>query len=130
MDITADKLVKSYINIRNKRQQLLAQFEEEDNTLKQQQDMISERLLEMCRDIGADSLKTQFGTVSKSIKTRYWSSDWGSMWDFIKEHEAFQLMEQRIHQTNMKQFLEENPTIHPMGLNSDSKYTISVRKAR
>lgn len=130
MTITADKLVKSYINLRNKRKQILTAFEEEDNELKAQQELITDKLLEMCKEVGADSLKTQYGTVSRSVSTRYWTSDWGSMYDFIKEHEAFQLLEQRIHQSNMKKLLEESPDLLPPGLNSDSKYTVTVRKAR
>lgn len=128
MTVTADKLVSAYINLRNKRQQILREFEAEDNDLKAQQDMISDRLLEICKEVGADSIKTGYGTVSRSVKTRYWTNDWGSMYDFIKAHDLPQLLEQRIHQTNMKTFLEEHPAELPPGLNADSRYTISVRK--
>ena len=129
-DITADKLVEVYIKLRNKRQQLLNAFEAEDNDLKAQQDMISERLLDICKEVGADSLRTQYGTVSRTVKTRYWTNDWGSMYDFIKDHDAMHLLEQRLHQTNLKNYLEEHPDLLPAGLNSDSKYAVSVRKAR
>jgi hypothetical protein len=47
---------------------------------------------------------------------------------FIAEHDAFELLEKRIHQTNMKQFLEENPDLHPAGLNVDSEYSVTVRR--
>jgi hypothetical protein len=127
--MTADKLVKAYIKIRAARQQLLHTFEEQDNDLKAQQELVSEKLMDWCKEVGADSIKTAHGTVSRKVTTRYWPSDWGSMYEFIKEHEAFQLMEQRVHQTNMKKFLEDHPDLMPMGLNSDSRYTISVRKA-
>lgn len=127
--VTADKLVKAYIRLRTERQQLLNTFEEQDRDLKAQQEMISDALLEWCKETGADSIKTPHGTVSKRVSTRYWTNDWGSMYEFIKENDAFQLMEQRVHQTNMKNFLEEHPDKCPMGLNSDSRYTISVKKA-
>lgn len=127
-EITADKLVSAYIKLRNRRQEILRAFEEEDGDLKLQQDMISDRLLQICKDVGADSLKTQFGTVSRSVKTRYWTNDWGSMYAFIKEHDAPHLLEQRIHQGNLKTYLEEHPEELPMGLNADSRYSITVRK--
>ena len=128
--VTADKLVQAYIKIRNARQQLLTSFEEEDNALKNQQEMVGERLLELCKDTGADSIKTAYGTVSRTVKTRYWPSDWGAMYNFIKEHDALHLLEQRLHQTNMKAYLEDHPDQLPRGLNSDSKYSVSVRKPR
>jgi hypothetical protein len=84
--------------------------------------------LEICNTQNVDSLKTPEGTAMRRAATRYWTSDWQSMYEFIKEHDAPVLLEQRIHNTHMKQFLEENPETLPMGLNTDTKYVISVRK--
>jgi hypothetical protein len=50
------------------------------------------------------------------------------MYQFIKEQDAPFLLEQRIHNGNMRQFLEDNPDTLPMGLNADTKYAITVRK--
>lgn len=129
-EITADKLVSIYIKLRDKRAQALKEFEELDAELKTQQDMVSGKLQEMLKEIGADNIKTKHGTVTRTIKTRYWTSDWSSMFQFIKDNDAMYLMEQRIHQTNIKKFLEENPDQLPIGLNSDSRYTVSVRKSK
>jgi len=129
-EVTADKLVSIYIKLRDKRAQALKAFEELDTELKTQQDMVSDKLQEMLKEIGADNIKTKHGTVTRTIKTRYWTSDWASMFQFIKDNDAMYLMEQRIHQTNIKKFLEENPDQLPIGLNSDSRYTVSVRKSK
>jgi len=37
-------------------------------------------------------------------------------------------LEKRVAQTNMAQFLEENPGLVPPGLNSMSEYGITVKK--
>jgi hypothetical protein len=50
------------------------------------------------------------------------------MHKFIREHEAMELLERRIHQTNMKQFLEEHPELRPAGLNIDREYAITIRR--
>lgn len=127
-EVTADKLISAYIKLRNARQKLTQDFESADAELKGKQERVSEMLLEICKDMGADSIKTQFGTASRRLNIRYKTTDWDSMYKFIKEHDAFHLLEQRIHQTNMKNLLEENPEMVPMGLSSDSEYVISVRK--
>lgn len=127
-EVTADKLISAYIKLRNARQKLTQDFESADAELKTKQDKVSEMLLEICKEMGADSIKTQFGTASRRLSIRYKTTDWDSMYKFIKEHDAFHLLEQRIHQTNMKNLLEENPEMVPMGLSSDSEYVISVRK--
>lgn len=127
-EVTADKLISAYIKIRNARQKLTQEFESADAELKSKQEKVSEMLLEICKDMGADSIKTQFGTATRRLNIRYKTTDWDSMYKFIKEHDAYHLLEQRIHQTNMKNLLEENPEMVPMGLSSDSEYVISVRK--
>ena len=127
---TADKLVRAYINIRTARDQLLRDYEGKDAELKGQLELVSNTLMELCKETGLDSFKTPYGTVSKRVSTNYWTNDWGSMYDFILEHEAPHLLQQRIHLSNMKKFLEDHPDTMPMGLNIDNKYTISVTKPR
>jgi hypothetical protein len=68
------------------------------------------------------------GTVTRRTVTRYWTNDWEAMYRFIKEKDAPFLLEQRIHNGNMKQFLEDNPDTLPIGLNADTKYAVTVRK--
>lgn len=120
----ADKLVSAYINIRN----AIAAKEDEIKALKETQDKMAEALLELCTGQNLEGFRTPYGTVSRSIRTNYWTSDWHEMHEFIKSHDAMHLLEKRIHNTHMKEFLDENPGTVPPGLQSDRKYVISVRK--
>lgn len=128
MEVKADKLVKAYIKIRDKRKQLAEDYEKQDKELEESLDLIESELLKICKETGADSLRTEFGTVSRRVAKRYTTNDWYSFYKFLKEHEAFELLEKRIAQTNMASFLEENPTVLPPGLNVDSRYAVSVRR--
>jgi hypothetical protein len=128
--LSADKLAEVYIKIRDARAKLKEEYEEQDAIAKEQQDLIAEQMLAICKEQNADSIKTQAGTIIRKVDTRYWTSDWESMYDFIHEHDAYPLLEKRIHQTNMRQFLEENPELLPAGLMTDSKYTIVVRRSK
>lgn len=127
-DLPADKLVAVYRKIRGVIDEKEAEHKELIGTLKAQLEAVSEKLLDICNTQNLDSLRTPMGTVTRRTVTRYWTSDWQSMYGFIKEHDAPFLLEQRIHNTNMKQFLEENPDTLPVGLNADTKYAITVRK--
>ena len=86
-EISADKLVAAYVKMRDKRSELLREYEAQDGTIKEQMEMVEGRLLDLCKSVGADSLKTKHGTVIRSVKTRYWTSDWESMHKFILEHQ-------------------------------------------
>mgnify|MGYP001594526977 CR=1 FL=1 len=55
------------------------------------------------------------------------SSDRGII-EQVFENNACHLLEQRLHNANMKEFLAENPDKLPAGLQADSKYKITVRK--
>jgi hypothetical protein len=128
--LTPEKLMATYVRIRDSRNEAKHQYETRDEEYVQQLRLIEVSLLETCKALGADSIKTKEGTAIRSIKSRYWTGDWESMYSFISDNNAFSLLEKRLHQTNMKQFLEENPDLKPAGLNIDSEYTIVVRRGK
>ena len=127
-DLPLDGLVLAYRKIRDTINDKESQHKEEIAELRVELDAIAAKLLGVCNDTNADSIKTAVGTVSRRIQSRYWTSDWESMYSFIGEHSAPFLLEQRIHNGNMKQFLEDNPDAFPPGLQADRKYVVQVRK--
>ena len=129
LDVSAEKLAEIYVKVRDARNALKERFEEEDTVLKEQLDTLAAKMLDLCKDIDADSIRTSAGTIIRKVDTRYWTTDWDAMYQFVEENDAFPLLEKRIHQTNMKQFLEEHPDKLPVGLQADSKYTIVVRRS-
>tara|TARA_R100001369_G_scaffold48303_1_gene74793 strand:- start:3676 stop:4074 length:399 start_codon:yes stop_codon:yes gene_type:complete len=124
----AERLTKVYLKIKDKRSELAASYKEEDGELSEQLDKVKRALLDYCKEQGLDSVKTSEGLFYRSAKTRYWTSDWSNMHEFVLEHGAPELLDKRLNQTNMKQFLEENPDLVPKGLNVDSEYVVSVRR--
>lgn len=126
--VPVEKLTKVYLKIRDKRAELKAQFEAEDEKLSKQLDDVKRALLDYCKEQGVDSVRTPAGLFYRSIKTRYWTNDWSSMNKFILDNGIPEFYEKRLNQTTVKQFLEENPDVLPPGLNAESEYVITVRK--
>ncbi len=126
--IPMDKLARVYLKIRARIQQLTQEYESEVEELKAQQDEIKTALKDQLMALGSKSVRTDQGTVILATKTRYFTQDWDSFKQFVTEHDALDLFERRIHQSNMAKFLEENPSLVPPGLNSDKEYDVSVRK--
>ena len=123
-DLTADKLVAIYIKIRG----AIKEKDDEIKLFKEQQEFVAEKLLALCSEQNLDSMKTTEGTITRRVSSNYWTSDWEAMYKFIEANDAYHLLEKRIHNTNMKEFLTENPDECPQGLQSNKKYIISVRK--
>ena len=125
---TMDQLVSTYRKIRDTKNELEAAHKEKVGALTEQLDAISAKFLEMFNEQEVESIRTESGTVIRRAVTRYWTSDWDAMYNFIDENQAYSLLEQRIHNGHMKQFLEDNPDKLPVGLNTDTRYAITVRK--
>jgi len=123
-----DALTAMYIKIRDVVRDKEEKHAEDMQELKEHLDAVSARLLEVCNEQNADSIRTASGTISRRIQSRYWTTDWESMYAFIEEHAAPFLLEKRIHNGNMKEFLEGNPDVLPIGLQAERKFIIQVRK--
>jgi hypothetical protein len=128
-DVSADKLVGVYIKIRDAREELKREYDAKDTDLVGQMDVIEQTLLDMCKTIDADSIKTKHGLAMRSVKSRYTTNNWEKFYEFMLDHKVPELLEKRIHQTNTKAFLEENPDLLPPGLNVDNAYSIIVRRS-
>jgi hypothetical protein len=126
--VPMDKLARVYRKMQARIQELTTAYETEVETLKAQQDQVKSALKDQMLALGLTSVRTDECTVILSTKTRYSTTDWDEFKDFVKEHDALDLFEKRIAQTNMAQFLKENPALVPPGLNSNAEYSISVRK--
>lgn len=126
--VSLDKLVRIYRKMRDKLQELDREYTTKMEEIKVQQDEVKNAIKEQMQALGSKSVSTPSGTAILSKKVRYSTQDWDSFKQFMVEHNALDLLEKRIAQTNMAQFLEENPTLVPPGLNSDAFYDVSVRK--
>jgi ribosomal protein L4 len=126
--IPLDRLAKIYRKIRDEITAITQEYDSKVETLKAQQDEIKNAMKDMMKAMGVKSVRTAQGTVVMSVKTVYDTNDWDSFKKFVIEHDAVDLLQKRIAQLNMKQFLEENPGLVPPGLNSNAEYDISVRK--
>jgi len=127
MTISVDKLVNAYVNLRTARAEVSAKYKEQEGELRKKQDEVKLALLDYCKEHEVDSVRTASGLFYRTVKQRYWTSDWESMHKFIFEHNVPEFFEKRLNQTHVRQFIEENPDELPAGLNVDSEYTISVR---
>ena len=126
--VPLDRLAKIYRKSRTNIATLTQEYDTKVEELKAQQDEITNAMKDQMKAMGVTSVRTSEGTVVLSVSTRYNTQDWDSFKKFVVEHAVVDLLEKRIAQTNMRQFLEENPGLVPPGLNSSSEYSVSVRK--
>lgn len=127
-DLSVDKLSAVYLKIRTAREELKAKFDADDKVLADQMFEIENALIDALNNAGADSIATPHATVIRRITTRYNPTNWDAIYRLVDKHKAYGLLFKRVHDANMKEFLEQNPDEFPEGLNVDRKYAVTVRR--
>lgn len=127
-DININQLVKAYRRIRDAIKEAEAEYEEKVGSMQADLDKVGAELLKFCNDKDLDSIRTPVGTVSRRVQTRYWTTDWEEMHKFILDNEVPYVLEKRINNNALRQYLEDNPDIFPPALQVDRKFVIQVRK--
>ena len=100
----ASQLADIYIKMRDQ----IRELEDKVKAIKHEQIMVTDKMLELCSDQDVNSLATTNGTISRRLNSSYWTSDWDSFYNFVKDNDAYHLLEKRIHNGNMKEFLADN----------------------
>lgn len=128
-EVKVDSLVSTYLTIRREREKLAKKYEQEDAVFKEQMDRLEEAMLETCNQIGAETLRTEHGTIIKTLKENYVCGDWDNFKKYIIENNALELLQQRLSQTNFKEFLSTRGEEGlPPGISTMREFKISVRK--
>ena len=129
MAVKLEELVKAYIAIRNKRDANAREFNAKDSELKAELAQLDQVMLSSCNEIEADSIKTNSGTIIKTTKENFVCGDWDNFKQYVMQNDAIELLQQRLHQTNFKEFLiNRTDEGLPPGISSMKEFQIVVRK--
>ena len=128
-DMKLDDLVTKYLTIRTERNTLKNQWEIKDSELKADLEELERAMLVACNEINADSIRTGSGTIIKSLKETYTCGDWDNFKQFVVDNNALDLLQQRISQTNFKEFMSTRQEDGlPPGISTLREFAITVRK--
>jgi len=124
-----DSIVTAYLKIRDERDRLTREHEARDRELANDLAQLEQILLNSCNEINADSIKTEVGTIIKSTRESFVCGDWDNFKKFVMDNDAIELLQQRIHQANFKEFLSNREDEGlPPGISSMREFKITVRK--
>lgn len=118
-----DRLIRVYLKMKAKKVEL----DREVSDIEGQMEMIKRTLLDYCKETNQEGAKTEEGQFYRTTNTRYGSSDWGRLGEFVVANNVPDLYEKRLHQGNVKQFLDDNPDVAIPGLMADTKYTVTIK---
>jgi hypothetical protein len=127
MEYTLDDLVQKYVECRDKKAALKAEYEEKASKFDAVMDKIETTLLKNFEANGTESIRTPHGTAYKSTRTTATVADWDIALDFIRENEAWEMLERRVNKKAVEEHINEHE-VPPPGVNIRQETTINIRR--
>jgi len=123
-----NRLVRVYIKMREARSALKREFEQRDADLKEKMSRIEAALIAGLSETGADSVRTNSGTVFTTEVSRASVADWSALADWIVQNNAVEFLEQRVKSTAVSEYMEQTGELPP-GVNLHRERVVRIRKS-
>lgn len=121
-------LVGKYIELRDKKAQIKAEYDAKAQKIDEVLDKIEAALLNTFDQSGMDSVKTEFGTAYTSVRTTASVADPDAFMTFVRENEAWHMLEKRCSKQGVEQYKAEHEALPP-GINWRAERTVNFRRS-
>jgi len=124
-----DEMVKAYIAIRTARENLYRQYKTKDNELGGELSQLEQVMLDECNALNVESVRTNNGTITRTIKEQFACNNWDEFKSYVLEHGALELLQQRIHNGNFTEHMANHEGEGlPPGISSVREFSVVIRK--
>lgn len=127
--VSLDKIVSTFIKIRDKRAADKRAWEEGDKLLAGKMEQLEAFLNGHMNDTGVESFRTEHGTVYQTIDVIPNANDWDLFYRWIAENNAFDALERRIKKTFIGDYMEQNKGKLPPGVSTFRKLKVNIRRS-
>lgn len=124
----AKELVEKYVKLRDKVAELQKATDEKTKPLKELMSRIETALAEKLATDGVESMRTESGTAFFKTATSCTVADWDAALSWVKEHEAWHFIEQRMNKTAVEEFIKESQGDLPPGISYKTARVVQVRR--
>jgi phage host-nuclease inhibitor protein Gam len=121
--------VSLYIQMRDKKAQMKADFEASIAPLNEKMDKLEAKLLDVFNKTGMDSVKTEFGTAYATTRTTASVADREAFMEYVKANEEWALLEVRTSKTAVEQYRAANDNDLPPGVNLREERVVNIRRS-
>ena len=126
MSLTVEQVVGTYMKLRRKKEALENQVKEDLADIKAKMTKLESWLMQKADEDGVTSFKTAAGTAFVTTTDFANVADWDAVLTFIREQEAFDMLEKRVSKTAVRAYMDETGEVPP-GITYGSKLGINVR---
>jgi len=126
-DLNVEAVIGKYIKLRNKKTQLEKDTEAAVELIKKNMALLEAWIKDKADEQGVTSFKTPMGTAFMVTNDFASVADWDAMVKFIKDNDAYDMLEKRVSKTAVRGYIEANKTVPP-GVSYGTRLDVNVRK--
>jgi hypothetical protein len=120
--------VNDYVALRDKIAKLDKAHKEVMAPLRVELDEKNDSLLAQLTAVGADSVRTESGTVYRVTKRSATIADVSAFWEYVQTTQEWDLLDRRVNLTAATEYVASHNQ-PPPGVNYSSHYEVGVRRA-
>lgn len=126
--LDVERLTRAFVHMRDARLALKSEFEKKDRAIRSKQAVIEAAMLDFLNTHNLKTAPTESGTFYKQEEITPTGADWGALYQWIKENDAFDALERRIKKTFISEYMEENEGGLPPGVSVFREFKVRVRR--
>lgn len=124
-----DELVEKYIALRDKKAAIKAEYDAKVARIEEVMDKAEAAMLKKFEELGVENVKTKAGTAYKSVRSSATVADWDSFLHFVKQQDAWEMLEHRASKKAVEEYKAANDDLPP-GINWRAEVTINVNRGK
>ncbi len=125
--VNVSDIVRTYMKLRNQKEQIEAETKDRVAKLKEKMVKLESWIKEKADADGVTSFKTDHGTAFLTTTDYANVADWDAVLGFIRQNEAYDMLEKRISKLAVRGYIETNKAVPP-GVNYGTKLEVNIRK--
>lgn len=126
MSVNVGQVVAAYLKLRNHKAAIEAETKDKVKEIKAKMEKLEAWIKTEADAQGVKSFKTDHGTAFLTTVDYANVADWDAMLDFIRENDAYDMLEKRVSKTAVRGYMEANKAVPP-GVNYGTKLEVNFR---
>lgn len=127
MSVNIDDVISTYMKLRGQKDSIEKSAKEQVAVIKEKMEKLEAWIKEQADQQGVTSFKTRSGTAFLTTTDFATVADWDAMLSFVKENEAYDLLEKRVSKVAVRGYIDQTKAVPP-GVNYGTRLDVNVRK--
>ena len=127
MTINVDDVIATYVKLREQKAVIEAEAKQKVAAFVAKMDKLEAWIKEQADAQGVTSFKTKHGTAFLTTTDYANIADWDAVLNYIRENEAYDMLEKRVSKTAVRGYIDLNKAVPP-GINYGTRLDVNIRK--